>query len=235
MNMNKLKELIHSAVRSSLRNTYRTAEATKREKIVSQLPKAPLEEKHVRNCQLVLNRRSMLHHIGQQEVVAELGVNRGEFSEVILEVAKPAVLHLVDVWGSDRYHQGLFNEVSTKFKKRTESGGVQIHRKLSTEASTEFPDEYFDMVYIDTDHSYRTTKEELLAYSTKMKRCGIIAGHDYSMGNWVKSYRYGVIEAVHEFCVNFDWEFCFLTAEPLESKSFAIRKIQQPLPADARV
>ena len=169
----------------------------------------------------------MLHHIGQKKVVAELGVNRGEFSESILEITKPAILHLIDIWNSYRFHEGIFNEVSNKFKSRIENGSIQIHRNLSTDAADEFPDEYFDMIYIDTNHSYKTTSEELLAYAPKMKQDGIISGHDYSMGNWVKSYRYGVIEAVHEFCVTFDWELCFLTAEPLESKSFAMRKIQQ--------
>ena len=159
-------------------------------------------------------------------MVAELGVNRGKFSEVIIEVTKPRVLHLVDIWEKDRYHEGLYSEVSEKFRDRIESGNVQIHRGLSTEASTEFLDEYFDMIYIDTDHSYNTTRDELLAYAPKIREGGIIAGHDYSMGNWIKSYRYGVIEAVHEFCLKFNWELCYLTADPLENQSFAIRKIQ---------
>ena len=96
---------------------------------------------------------------------------------------------------------------------------------LSTDTALEFEDGYFDMIYIDTDHSYATTRDELAAYLPKMKPDGIIAGHDYSLGNWVTGYRYGVIEAVHEFCVAHDWELLYLTAEPLERQSFAIRKI----------
>ena len=46
----------------------------------------------------------MLEKIGNRGVVAELGVNRGKFSEVIIEVTKPRVLHLVDIWEKDRYH-----------------------------------------------------------------------------------------------------------------------------------
>jgi len=60
---------------------------------------------------------------------------------------------------------------------------------------------------------------------TPIKSGGIIAGHDYTIGNWVDGYRYGVIEAVNEFCVNDDWEMIFLTAETDQYRSFAIRKI----------
>lgn len=219
-----IKRLIPSPIKKRLITYY---QKKKREKVVSQLPKAFLKEKHISNCQLVLNRKHMLEQIGERSVVAELGVNRGAFSAVLLHVTKPVVFHLVDTWDSDRFNVGLFNQVKEKFKAEIESGKVQVHRKLSIEASSDFPDGYFDLIYIDTDHSYKTTSEELLAYSTKMKTDGIIAGHDYSMGNWVKHNRYGVVEAVHEFCVNFNWEFLFLTAEPIESRSFAIRKIQQ--------
>lgn len=197
-----------------------------RKKEVSHLPETYLEEKHICNCQIVLNRRRMLQSIGKQNVVAELGVNRGEFSKAILEITEPNKLHLVDIWGSNRYHDDLLKEVCDVFSTEIKSERVQIHRKLSTDASSDFPDNYFDLIYIDTDHSYDTTRDELIAYAPKMKSRGMIAGHDYSMGNWISSYHYGVIEAVHEFCLKFDWELCYLTAEPLESRSFAIRKIQ---------
>ena len=169
----------------------------------------------------------MLQTIRERKVVAELGVNRGDFSDEVLNITSPNVFHLIDVWGSDRYHEGLFNEVKEKYRERIKSKNVRIHRKLSTEAASDFEDGYFDMIYIDTDHSYNTTRDELIAYLPKMKSDGIIAGHDYSMGNWIKSYKYGVIEAVHEFCVENDWEILFLTAEPLESQSFAIRRIER--------
>ena len=104
---------------------------------------------------------------------------------------------------------------------------MKIHRKLSTEAVSDFEDNYFDWIYLDTDHSYELTSVELLKYAAKAKQNGVISGHDYSMGNWVESYRYGVIEAVHEFCVKHDWELIYLTLEPTENQSFAIRRIQK--------
>ena len=218
---NIIKRLIPTPIIGKAINASRVFENRRRRKEVACFPEAHLEEKHIRNCQLVLNRRRMLELIGKQNIVAELGVNKGEFSKAILEITKPDKLHLVDCWDS----QGLYRQVSEAFSPEINSELVQIHHKLSTDASRDFEDNYFNMVYIDTDHTYQTTRDELLAYAPKMKQGGIIAGHDYSMGNWIYSYRYGVIEAVHEFCINHDWKFCYLTAEPLERCSFAIRKI----------
>lgn len=184
-----------------------------------------LGEKHIRSCQLVLNRRAMLQRIGYQQVVAELGVNKGSFSAEILRITRPAELHLVDAWDSTRYNDSIFKEVSTRFAEQIASGRMKIHRALSVAAAESFDDAFFDFVYIDTDHSYTVTKQELQAYAPKIKPHGIIAGHDYSMGNWRKKYRYGVIEAVHEFCVTCNWEFAFLTLDYAENQSFALRRM----------
>ena len=189
------------------------------------IPKVPLAEEHMKCCELLLNRAALLPRLPQNAIVAELGVASGTFSERILELAKPQRLHLIDAWGNDRYHQGLFDLVSAKFRGRVEDGSVVIHRELSTRAADLFEDDYFHWIYIDTDHSYATTREELARYAPKVKQNGVIAGHDYAMGDWARSFRYGVIEAVHEFCVNHHWEFVYLTLEPTEKQSFAIRRI----------
>ena len=112
-----------------------------------------------------------------------------------------------------------------KYTEHISSHLVESNKGLSTEILDSLPSDYLDWIYIDTVHDYDTTKIELEKYSKKLKDVGIIAGHDYSMGNWVKGYKYGVIEAVHEFCVNNHWELIFLTVDFTENQSFAIRKI----------
>ena len=105
------------------------------------------------------------------------------------------------------------------------SGDVEINRGLSRERLSEFSDEYLDWIYIDTDHSYLTTKDELLIASSKVKRGGYIAGHDFTSGNPVKALPYGVIQACNEFCVKEGWGYEFLTLEPSGHSSFALKKI----------
>ena len=189
------------------------------------LPCIHLAERHSTNCELLLNRQAMLSRLKKRGKAAEIGVNQGEFSELILKINKPGLLHLVDNWDSKRYRTGLHGVVD-KFRNLIEDGRVQIHRKPSTEAAADFEDDYFDWIYIDTDHSYYTTREELVRYAPKIKLDGIIAGHDYIVGNWSTLCRYGVIEAVQEFCVKHEWELVYLTVESLaENRSFAIRRI----------
>lgn len=210
-----------------LYHIFRQQAYNEREFIEKEIPKVRLQEKHIRNCRLLLNRNELLQHLRKWATVAEIGVDQGVFSRSILEITEPESLHLIDIWQSERYNDGLYHSVCQQFAKEIDSDQIKIHRKLSLQAILDFPNHYFDWIYLDTDHSYSTTIQELYAYEIKMKPNGIIAGHDYSMGNWVSSYPYGVIEAVHHFCVEHNWELLFLTVDQTERQSFAIRKIQQ--------
>ncbi len=144
---------------------------------------------------------------------------------MIININKPKKLHLIDLWGSNRYNQGKRKSVENRFAKMIKENLVEINIGLSTTVVDLFDDFYFDWIYIDTCHSYETTIAELESYRKKVKENGIIAGHDYILGNWNDVVRYGVIEAVNEFCVKYDWEILYLTAELSNNPSFAIRKI----------
>jgi hypothetical protein len=195
------------------------------------IPKVPLRAEHVANCRLLLNRQALLHELPTRSVCAEIGVDQGDFTDAILRVAQPSQLHLVDTWGSRRYNETKFEQVRNRFARELQSGTVVIHRKLSLEAVSDFEDACFDWIYLDTTHAYELTAQELRAYAAKIKTGGLMCGHDYSMGNWIKAYRYGVIEAVHEFCVTDGWELVYLTLEPIECQSFSIRRIAAPVRA----
>lgn len=182
----------------------------------------------IENARLLATREQLLSFLPTNGIVAELGVDRGGFSQKILEVNQPSKLHLVDVWQSTRYPEKLFHEVSERFQEDIRVGKVEINRGLSTEVVTDFPDCYFDWIYIDTAHSYAVTKAELQAYLPKIKPDGIIAGHDFIVGEIDVPWKYGVIEAVYEFCEEFGWEIVYLTMERGISPSFAIRSIQVP-------
>ncbi|MBN3518746.1 class I SAM-dependent methyltransferase [Algoriphagus lutimaris] len=180
---------------------------------------------HLENGRLLAKREQLLGLLPENGIVAELGVDHGDFSRKILEINKPSKLHLVDVWQSERYPEKLFHEVSQKFQKEIEAKKVEINRGLSTKVVDQFPDGYFDWIYIDTAHTYSMTKAELESYLLKMKKGGIIAGHDFIIGEIDVPWKYGVIEAVYEFCEKYNWEIIYLTMERGISPSFAIREI----------
>jgi hypothetical protein len=190
------------------------------------IPKIELERKHIKNVKILFDREELLSQMPKDSVCAEIGVNRGEFSQKILSIVHPKTLHLIDAWGDPtRYHDELKVEVRNRFKEEIASEQVIVDVGFSTDILKTFPDHYFDWVYLDTDHTYKTTKDELDILKTKVKLNGVIAGHDYTLGNWVTGFRYGVVEAVHELCVKDDWELVYLTNETHQCRNFAIKKL----------
>lgn len=213
-----------SAGYTDLYNEFKLIFQKEREKIERQIPKADLQQKHIKNLRMLLNRNDLLMELPKNATCAEIGVDQGEFSEQILKVTQPKKLHLVDAWGDEsRYHDGLKLQVAEKFAKEIKADKVEINIGFSHVVLKNMPDSYFDWVYLDTDHSYNTTARELNILNKKVKPGGIICGHDYNMGNWVGNIRYGVIEAVHEFCLNYNWELIYITINEREMPSFAIR------------
>jgi len=213
-----------SPVTSLLKPLIRHDQELKRQRVEARLPQTQLRPEHVARCQTLLDREALLARLPQAGVGAELGVDQGDFTEAILRIARPSRLHLVDSWATKRYNDDKAQRVKDRFAAQIAAGQVSVHRGLSLEVASQFADASLDWVYIDSSHAYRVTAAELRAYAPKLKPGGIMAGHDYSMGNWAKGFRYGVIEAVHEFCAEQDWELRYLTVQRLERPSFAISR-----------
>jgi hypothetical protein len=70
---------------------------------------------------------------------------------------------------------------------------LKVIKMTSKQASIMFPDGYFDMVFIDGDHSYEMAKFDILCWKALLREDGLLIGHDYD------SIRYpGVVRAVDE-------------------------------------
>ena len=188
------------------------------------LPKISLEEKHMRNLKVLTDKATFLNVLPKGAIGAEIGVAQGNYTEKILSVTQPQKLHLIDAWTQKQY-AGLRESVENRFNSEIKDGQVFLHQGFSINELEKFDDRYFDWVYIDTDHSYNTTTKELDLCRRKVKVGGIIAGHDYTVGAWIPKVRYGVIEAVNEFCHKYNWEMIFLTNEYHRNLSFALKEI----------
>src|SRR5438128_2636692 len=88
-----------------------------RQALTHHYPTADFGQEHVRHLVSFRDRETLLDHLLKGGVVAEIGVNEGEFSEKILSVCQPKKLVLIDVWASKRYHGGLFEKVKNRFAK----------------------------------------------------------------------------------------------------------------------
>lgn len=126
--------------------------------------------------------------------VIEIGSYSGASSELIAQYVKE--ITCCDIW--EQYITPLERALNVykifqETKKRNEN--IIECKKKSDELVNEYNNNIFDMIYIDADHSYESTKNNILKWFSKIKNDGIVCGHDYFMG--------GVKQAVDEV---FDFE-----------------------------
>jgi predicted O-methyltransferase YrrM len=73
----------------------------------------------------------------------------------------------------------------------------------SKEASEDFPNESVDFCYIDANHNYNDVKEDISLWYPKIKKGGILAGHDWDApGEPDYPWRHTVQRAVKEFILS---------------------------------
>jgi len=70
---------------------------------------------------------------------------------------------------------------------------ITTHKMTSEEASKMYKDDSLDFVFIDTEHDKKNVSNDIKCWYPKVKKGGIIAGHDYH------STHPGVVIAVSEF------------------------------------
>lgn len=216
---------LRTKVFETVADQVREYEARRAEEIEDSLPHVELQEDHIKNLRVLIDRDALINYMPKQSIVAELGVAQGNFSEKILSITIPKELHLIDSWAHDHRYLELKDDIINRFNQEIEDGRVFVHQGFSTTELAKFDDGYFDWIYIDTSHDYESTAKELEISRHKVKKDGIIAGHDYVTGHWRSNIRYGVIDAVHEFCLEHHWGMIYLTHESHRHISFAIQNI----------
>lgn len=220
-----MKQFLKRHVKRHVYKLLGAASAEDRRALKRGTPQVVVEDIHTRNCRVVPTRELMLERLPRGGVVAEIGVALGDFTREIMARSVPKKLHLIDLWGSERYRAGLA-KIKADFAAQISEGMVEINQGLSTDRLEQFADGYFDWLYIDTDHSYATTRKELALAARKVAPGrGRIAGHDFTSGNTITPVPYGVVEACNEFCVSRGWEYEYLTLEPDGHFSFTLRKL----------
>jgi Methyltransferase domain len=212
-----IRTRIYKAVASRVKND----EVRSLEEMERRYPKVDLRAEHIKNLKTVLDKSALLDLLPKHSVVAEIGVSKGDYSQKILSITEPKQLHLIDAWANEAYRD-LGDLVRNRFAREIDLVQVVIHEGYSTKILPGFADGYFDWVYIDTSHDYENTVKELELARRKVKTGGLIAGHDYVLGHWPTRTRYGVIEAVNEFCVTHNWEMIYLTCEHHQHRSYVL-------------
>jgi len=138
-------------------------------------------------------------HFNRPITVVEIGVFRGEHSRSILKTLPIKQLYLVDPYlATNEYSQKKLDKVFRKAKALFPKKKVTFVKKLSHEAAEELPNE-LDFVYMDGDDRYEPLTKDLETYWRKLRRGGILAGHDFWKSPQLKEIE--VVKAVTEFAV----------------------------------
>jgi len=152
-------------------------------------------------------REYVLEHIPKNSVGAEIGVHLGNFSTKIINSASPKLLYLIDPWKTfddEKYKDSWYGSKTTQEEmderyhtvvKKFQKNNVKILRNFSLEAAKEIPDNSLDWVYVDGDHSFEGSYNDLNTYYDKVKKGGFIYGDDYNIDKW---WNTGVVDALHK-------------------------------------
>ena len=97
-------------------------EIVRRAKIKKDMPVTKLELSHTEACRVLPDRTELLRHLPRNGVAAEIGAAFGDYTSEIMEINRPQILHLVDVWSSDRYRAGL-EKIRARFGASWSRGG----------------------------------------------------------------------------------------------------------------
>lgn len=127
---------------------------------------------------------------------AEIGVYLADNSLSILNTLNIDKLYLIDPfieYSPYNYHKENYTICKNKLKRHS---NTEFINKYSKDAINDIP--MLDFCYIDGDHHYEHVKEDIELYWNKIKRGGVMGGHDIISGGWEG---FGVIQAVTEFAV----------------------------------
>lgn len=163
--------------------------------------------------------------------ICEVGVFESQNFRRMLE-GNPQIIVGVDAWiedGNPGHNDSLFTQEQKDwqceyFKSLMMTNpSIRMYRQYSDEAAKNFPDEYFDLIYIDADHSYEGVMKDLEAWWPKVKKGRFFTGDDYCHRHApISGLTFGVVEAVDDFATKLG-----LPVHRLTSHGWAIIKPQE--------
>lgn len=119
---------------------------------------------------------------------AEIGVADGRYSEILLLKNEGLKLLCVDPF----YRDGHYEKALERFSQFGEQ--VTITRETSMNAVGKVQDNSLDFVFIDGNHKFDYVMEDIIGWSRKVRKGGIVSGHDY-----YQFHDSGVIQAVNKY------------------------------------
>jgi Methyltransferase domain len=163
------------------------------------------------DCRFCASRYDLVTNLPRRGRIAEVGTYRGEFARHILSACDPAELHLIDL------------DVSRLDPAVADDSRVAVHRGFSHAMLAQFPDNHFDWIYIDGDHSYQGASRDTGIAAAKVKPGGYLVFNDFAHADPYLG-AYGVHRAVVEFAVTRGWRFAWFAYDPHALYDIALQR-----------
>ncbi len=178
-----------------------------------------LSAEHFHNARAFFDRSDVLLSLRSEKglVIGEVGVGIGGFTRFLIDHMRPAKFVAIDLFD-------LHTKPELRGKPVTEFFGTRSHRAFyeeffasacdimvveqgqSHERIAAYPDDFFDILYIDAGHTYDDVRRDAAASVGKIKHDGLLVFNDYTLYDHLGQAPYGVVQAVNELIVASDWK-----------------------------
>jgi len=187
---------------------------------------------------VMTDRNGLIRLVPKNAVWAEVGVYKGDFSQIVLDTCAPSQYYLIDNWKFDVKEHNPFDDATENFsnfrgrvhwehygdepnahqeqnfqdvtKRFAGAPNVQIIRERSVEGIKGLPDNHLDVIYIDANHQYEYALRDMMHARKKLKPGGIMIMDDFYEGPGGYEQNEGVMGAVNTFVKRHD--YVYLTA-----------------------
>lgn len=133
----------------------------------------------------------------------EIGVDQGLYSKKLCQAG-------LTVFGVDPYliYEGFIeHELQEKMdrherdarRKLAKHSNFTMIKKMSMDAVKDFENESIDFVFIDGNHGFKFVTEDIYEWSKKVRKGGVIAGHDYIYDKDQRIHHQDVKYVVHAY------------------------------------
>lgn len=116
--------------------------------------------------------------------------------------------------------------MQNKLSKSIKSGVTKITKRYSNAILNSYFDDYFDVIYLDAAHDYKSAVKNVEQCKKKVDHDGSLIFNDYAIDDLMEGIPYGVIPVVDELCVSENWEMIYLALGPMMYCNVALREIR---------